>query len=85
LPVDRLKIDASFIQRMHEDAPSARIVAAVIALAQGLGLDVVGEGIERSADADRLRTLGCDVGQGWLFGRPVAQPAAVAAMEKQAA
>lgn len=70
LPVDRLKIDAGFVRRMHDDPPSARIVASVVALAQALGIGVVGEGVENEADAAVLQALGCEDGQGWLFGRP---------------
>jgi EAL domain-containing protein (putative c-di-GMP-specific phosphodiesterase class I) len=70
LRVDRLKIDRSFVRRMHEDEASARIVACVVALAQGLGLSIVAEGIEKPVDAQVLQDLGCTEGQGWLFGRP---------------
>jgi diguanylate cyclase (GGDEF)-like protein len=80
LPVDRLKIDAGFVRQMHADAASARIVASVIALAQGLGIGVVAEGVEQSDEARSLRALGCEEGQGWLFGRPGRpQPATAAA------
>ena len=47
------------------------IVEAVVALAHGLGIGVVAEGIETERQAARLRTLGCDLGQGYLFSRPV--------------
>jgi len=54
-----------------EDAADRSIVEAVIALAHGLGMGVVAEGIETEAQADQLRELGCDLGQGYLFSRPV--------------
>ena len=54
-----------------EEAADRSIVEAVIALAHGLGIGVVAEGIETSAQAERLRELGCDLGQGFLFSRPV--------------
>lgn len=85
LTVDRLKIDASFVRRMHEDEASARIVACVVSLAQGLGLSVVAEGVALRLDADALRALGCDIGQGWLFGRPQAEAASGAAVARDAA
>jgi EAL domain-containing protein (putative c-di-GMP-specific phosphodiesterase class I) len=50
------------------------IVDAVIALAHGLGIGVVAEGIETASQLDRLRELGCDLGQGYLFSRPVPAP-----------
>ncbi len=83
LQVDRLKIDRSFVRRMHEDEASARIVACVVALAQGLGLSVVAEGIEQPVDASVLHEMGCTEGQGWLFGYPA--PAAAIAAQALAA
>ena len=58
-------------------SPTARSCDAVIALAHGLGIGVVAEGIETARQAERLRELGCDLGQGYLFSRPV--PAAATA------
>jgi diguanylate cyclase (GGDEF)-like protein len=76
LPLDTIKIDRTFVAALHEDADRS-IVDAVIALAHGLGIGVVAEGIETAAQAELLRDLGCDLGQGFLFSRPV--PAADAA------
>jgi len=70
LPFDKLKIDASFVSRMVGNPESRKIVGAVVAMCQSLGLTTVGEGIEDAATATLLRSLGCDIGQGWLFGRP---------------
>jgi diguanylate cyclase (GGDEF)-like protein len=70
LPLDTIKIDRSFVAGVEESADRS-IVEAVIALAHGLGIGVVAEGIETEAQADRLRELGCDLGQGFLFSRPV--------------
>jgi EAL domain-containing protein (putative c-di-GMP-specific phosphodiesterase class I) len=70
LPLDTIKIDRSFVAGI-EDSADRSIVEAVIALAHGLGIGVVAEGIETEAQADRLRELGCDLGQGFLFSRPV--------------
>ena len=70
-PFDKLKIDASFVVAMAGDVESRKIVSAVIGLSQSLGLTSVAEGIETEPTAQLLRELGCDVGQGWLFGRPV--------------
>ena len=52
------------------------IVDAVVALAHGLGIGVVAEGIETGRQAERLRELGCDLGQGYLFARPMTAVAA---------
>ncbi|UDL95485.1 EAL domain-containing protein [Lichenihabitans sp. PAMC28606] len=70
LPFDKLKIDASFVGAMVIDKESAKIVAAVVGLGQSLGLSTVAEGVETEETAAMLRNLGCDIGQGWLFGRP---------------
>ncbi len=70
LPFDKIKIDKSFVAAMADDAESGKIVSAVVALGQSLGLITVAEGIETEDIAVRLRTLGCDIGQGWLYGRP---------------
>ncbi len=70
LPFDKLKIDASFVRAMDSDIESRKIVAAVVGLGQSLGLVTVAEGVEGAGTAALLRDLGCDIGQGWLFGRP---------------
>jgi PAS domain S-box-containing protein len=71
LPFDRIKIDASFVQSMTTHGDSRKIVAAVVGLGLSLGLETVGEGIEEKEQADLLLSLGCDLGQGWWYGRPV--------------
>ncbi|HYH92062.1 MAG TPA: EAL domain-containing protein [Candidatus Saccharimonadales bacterium] len=75
LPLDTIKIDRTFVVGIDEPADRS-IVDAVIALAHGLGIGVVAEGIETEAQLEGLRELGCDLGQGYLFSRPV--PAAEA-------
>ena len=70
LPFDKLKIDAGFVGTMAGNAESRKIVAAVVGLGLSLGLVTVAEGVEEPATAALLRDLGCDVGQGWMFGRP---------------
>ncbi len=68
---DKVKIDQAFISRITSDRPSEHIVKAIITMCQGLDLDVVAEGIEEKEDADKLRELGCGMGQGYYYGRPV--------------
>jgi diguanylate cyclase (GGDEF)-like protein/PAS domain S-box-containing protein len=71
LPIDFLKIDGSFIADIDSDHQSNAIVGAIITMADALALEVVAEGVEREAQADSLRELGCGFAQGYLFGRPV--------------
>jgi PAS domain S-box-containing protein len=70
-PVDRLKIDRSFISEMETDRHSFEIVRSIITLAHNLGLKVVAEGIENEQQMRMLRGMGCDLGQGYLFSAPV--------------
>ncbi len=70
LPFDILKIDRSFVGSMTAKRESRKIVAAVVGLGQSLGLTTVAEGIETPEQANMLLWLGCDLGQGWLFGKP---------------
>ena len=67
---DKVKIDRAFVSRITTDRASEHIVKAIIAMCEGLDLQVVAEGIETSADADKLRELGCGMGQGYYYGRP---------------
>jgi EAL domain-containing protein (putative c-di-GMP-specific phosphodiesterase class I) len=69
LPVDVVKIDRSLVADLDTDARAAAIVTALIRLAGELGLRVVAEGVERAAEAEALRRLGCTRAQGHLFGR----------------
>ncbi|TAF07378.1 MAG: GGDEF domain-containing response regulator [Nostocales cyanobacterium] len=66
LPIDILKIDRSFVSRLEDDK-NLGIVAAIITLADTLGLDVIAEGVETISQMQRLRSLGCKYGQGYLF------------------
>jgi PAS domain S-box-containing protein len=71
LPFDEIKIDASFVRSMTHTRDSRKIAAAIVGLGNSLSLTTVAEGIETQTIADMLLWLGCDIGQGWLYGRPV--------------
>jgi PAS domain S-box-containing protein len=70
LPFDELKVDQSFVSSMTTERESRKIVAAVLGLGQSLGLKTIAEGIETQEQANMLVRLGCDIGQGWHYGRP---------------
>ena len=71
LPLDVIKIDPTFVQRVTVDERSARMVRTMATIGHDLGLTVTAEGIESEEQARVARELGCDWGQGYLFGRPV--------------
>lgn len=75
---DKLKIDRAFVASILDDRPSEHIIRAILAMCEGLGMDVVAEGIEEEAQAQRLIQLGCAGGQGFLFGRPADADATLA-------
>ncbi len=70
LPLDTIKIDRTFVAGL-DGAADLSIVEAVIALAHGLGISVVAEGIETESQFEVLRAMGCDTGQGYLFAHPL--------------
>jgi len=70
-PIKRVKIDRSFVRDIDTSEGDAALARAVIAMAHGLGVDVVAEGIESLEQLAKLRRYGCDEGQGYFLGRPV--------------
>jgi len=70
-PVDMLKVDKSFVEGLGEKQEDTAIVEAVISLASALGLRTVAEGIETAGQLNRLRALGCELGQGYYFSKPL--------------
>jgi diguanylate cyclase (GGDEF)-like protein len=70
LPVQELKVDRSFVQRICDDPRDAAIVRSVVDLGVGLGMRVVAEGVEDEATWQALREMGCEEAQGWLLSRP---------------
>jgi EAL domain-containing protein (putative c-di-GMP-specific phosphodiesterase class I) len=74
LPVHELKVAGSFVEGLRlpgaEDCVDAQILATLVDLAHALGLQLTAEGVETAGQAERLRAIGCDAGQGWHLGRP---------------
>ena len=85
LPINRLKIDRSFVSEIGVDANDTAIATATIALAHKLGLEVVAEGIETPAQLALLAAEGCDEGQGYYFSRPLAPALVAGFIEREAA
>jgi diguanylate cyclase (GGDEF)-like protein/PAS domain S-box-containing protein len=71
-PVDHIKIDRSFVRDLEQDSDDEAIIAAVIGLGRSLQLQVTAEGVETHGQARRLRELGCDHAQGFLYAKPMA-------------
>jgi diguanylate cyclase (GGDEF)-like protein len=71
MPVQEMKIDRSFVQGLETDAHTASMVRSTIDMGHSLGLKVVAEGIESAATASRLHLFGCDIGQGFLYSKPI--------------
>ena len=70
-PVSTLKMDRSFIERLPHDQDGLRLTSAIIAMAEGLGVDVIAEGVERQEQLELLAELGCHRVQGMLLGEPM--------------
>lgn len=71
LPMDALKIDASFVQGLYKDASAEVLIETILAMTEHLGLSTVAEGIETEAQRTYLVKRGCNVGQGFLFAKPM--------------
>jgi EAL domain-containing protein (putative c-di-GMP-specific phosphodiesterase class I) len=71
LPLDNLKVDQSFVRGLPHDSDDLAICTAVVSMGRALGLKVIAEGVETPEQLAVLSALGCDVGQGYLFARPM--------------
>ena len=71
MPIDLLKIDASFVQTMGSDEKNRRIVETILSLGKNLGVEVIAEGVETAAQAQALQRMGCGLVQGYLFSEAV--------------
>ena len=76
LPLNNLKIDKSFVADLQEGSSGATIVKVAIALGQGLNLQVIAEGVETAEQLAFLQSLHCEMGQGYLFSKPISAAAA---------
>jgi Amt family ammonium transporter len=74
LPVDVVKIDQSFIAALGSDAKGDVLVRSLVEMTKNLGIRTVAEGVETRVQLDRLRAIGCDAAQGFLFARPLSTP-----------
>lgn len=72
-PISELKIDQSFVRKLEHSPESVRIVETIIRLARNLALTTIAEGVETELQADILRDLGCEIYQGYLYGKPMSQ------------
>jgi EAL domain-containing protein (putative c-di-GMP-specific phosphodiesterase class I) len=70
-PMSHIKIDRSFVIPLDDPARDSGVVRAIVEIGRSLGMATVAEGIETEAQLERLRGLGCDLGQGFLLGRPL--------------
>jgi EAL domain-containing protein (putative c-di-GMP-specific phosphodiesterase class I) len=75
IPANELKVDQSFVTNMLENPMDLHIVRSIIDMAHGFGLKVVAEGIENRESLEFLKTLGCDIGQGYYISEPLQQEA----------
>ena len=71
-PVDTLKIDRSFINRIGNNGENLEIIEAIVTLAHHLDINVVAEGVETKRQLKTLKVIGCEFGQGYLFSKPLA-------------
>jgi EAL domain-containing protein (putative c-di-GMP-specific phosphodiesterase class I) len=71
LPLDVLKIDQSFVRKLEMDESNQAIVRAILALAKGLGMESVAEGVETESQFELLKDHECEIFQGFLFSRPI--------------
>ena len=81
-PLDTLKIDSSFVQRIIDDQGRQRVVAAIISLARELNMDVVAEGVEISDETDWLRSHDYRYAQGYLIAKPTPFSSAISYLDR---
>ena len=75
MPVDVLKMDMRFMDRLTEDERSRNIVYFIINMAKSLGINVVAEGVETKEQAEYLKKMGCEYAQGYYYSKPLSKEA----------
>jgi EAL domain-containing protein (putative c-di-GMP-specific phosphodiesterase class I) len=83
LPFSELKIDRSYVSNCHEDKVNGGLCQTIVALARRFELTTVAEGIEKSEESEKLLSVGCDVGQGYLFAKPMPKSEFLAAVSRR--
>jgi EAL domain-containing protein (putative c-di-GMP-specific phosphodiesterase class I) len=73
-PVDHVKIDQSFVRGLEQDANDEAIIAAIVGLCGRMSIQVTAEGVKIPGQAQRLRALGCNNAQGYLYSKPIEGP-----------
>ena len=71
MPIDTLKIDRAFIRNLHKNKKDQAFVVAIITMAHSLGMEVIAEGVELEEQFEFLKTLNCEMAQGYMFSPPV--------------
>jgi EAL domain-containing protein (putative c-di-GMP-specific phosphodiesterase class I) len=83
LPFSELKIDRSYVSNCHADKVNGGLCETIVKLAKRFELMTVAEGIENSAECDKLKAIGCEIGQGYLFAKPMPKAEFVAALSRR--
>ncbi len=83
LPLDTLKIDRSFVAQMEEASENREIIKTIVSLGHNLRMNIIAEGVETEEQAQLLKTLSCEYGQGYYFAKPLAAKDATAVLKKQ--
>ena len=82
LPASSMKIDRSFVVSMDRSNTGHKVISSILLLGQGLGMEIIAEGIETSEQREQLSAMGCGLGQGYLFARPMPFPAVIDYLNK---
>jgi EAL domain-containing protein (putative c-di-GMP-specific phosphodiesterase class I) len=83
LPFSELKIDRSYVTNCHEDKVNGGLCETIVSLAKRFDLKTVAEGIEKGPESEKLAEIGCDIGQGYLFAKPMPKDAFLAALSRR--
>ena len=83
IPLTGLKIDRAFVCEINKDENANKLIASIVSMAHGLGLDVVAEGVEERFQADHMVALGCEYLQGYYFSRPIPADEIVTMLQEQ--